>query len=94
MTAEETLKAKLPKGCIWEEGGNLTNTPIELVAEIMNEYADADARQMAVGFAEWITNIGVENEEGKLIFCEDVARSTCSELYDTFTATDRKEDGE
>lgn len=50
MTADKYLKSRVPKDCIWEEGNNLTNTPIELITEIMQEFADLHARQMAIEF--------------------------------------------
>lgn len=39
--AEEILREKIGEDCIWEDMGNLTNTPIRLVLEAMEEYAQS-----------------------------------------------------
>lgn len=45
QTAEEILMKHLPKGCYWEEMGNLTNTPKEYVLEAMTEYSSLKEQQ-------------------------------------------------
>lgn len=40
LTPQEFLLSKIRPDCIWEEIGNLTNCPIETVAEIMQQYAE------------------------------------------------------
>lgn len=43
-SAEEVLREIVPTNCIWEDMGNLTNTPIEYVTEAMQTYASQFAR--------------------------------------------------